>query len=74
MAGMTRRELSFLAIGLGFSGIIGSFVVAYQYARNVSDWRGVTGMGDVLDLHVSAFIVPAVILVAGLALLLSAKK
>jgi hypothetical protein len=73
MAGMTRREVAFLAIGSGFSSLVGSFIVAYECARNVSDWHGFSEMFEVMGINESAFLIPAVILLAGLALLVSRK-
>jgi hypothetical protein len=71
---MTRREVAFFAIGSGFSGLLGSLVVAYEYARNVSDWHGFSEMFEVMGINEKAFIVPAVVLLAGLVLLVYRAK
>ena len=74
IAGMTRREVAFLVIGLGFSGIVGSFISAYQYARYISDWHGLDDMFDAMRINENVFIIPAVVLAAGLVLLIPRKK
>jgi hypothetical protein len=71
---MTRREVAFLAIGAGFGGLVGSFAVVYEYGRNIMDIHTLSGLFEAMGINESAFIVPGIILVAGLVLLAARKK
>jgi hypothetical protein len=71
---MTRREVAFLAIGLGFSGLVGSLVVAWEYGKNITDWQGFYTMLQIMGLNPTAFVVPAFVLLAGLVLLATRTK
>jgi hypothetical protein len=71
---MTRREAAFFAIGAGLSGLFGSLVVAYEYARNIMDVPDFSTALEVMGINRYAFLLPIVVLMVGIALFMSEGK